>query len=57
MAFVRGSNPVWFEVDLTANAFDDTFYLFVLANEIPYIPATVYHDDAGTIAWTNPIQF
>ncbi len=54
---VRGSNPIWFEVDLTAHAFDDTFYLFVLENTIPYIPATVYHDSSLTTPWTNPIQF
>ena len=56
MSFVRGSNPVWFMVDLTAHAFDDTFYMFVLENTIPYIPATVYHDPDGT-PWTNPIRF
>lgn len=57
MAFARGSNPIWFEVDLTAHAFDDTFYMFVLQNQIPYIPAVVYHDINGTIPWNNPIQF
>lgn len=54
---VRGSNPVWFFVDLTAHAFDDTFYMFVLENTIPYIPATVWHDPEGTIPWSQPIQF
>jgi len=43
-------------VDLTAHAFDDTFYMFVLENTIPYIPATVYHQPDGT-PWTNPIRF
>ena len=57
MTFVRGCNPVWFEVDLTAHAFDDTFFLFVLQNTIPYIPATVYHDPQGNVPWDNPIQF
>lgn len=57
MAFTRGSNPIWFEVDLTANAFDDTYYLFVLENTIPYIPAVVWHDPDGAIPWTSPIQF
>ncbi len=56
MAFVRGANPIWFLVDLTANAFDDTFYLFVLQNTIPYLPATVYHEADG-VPWTQPIQF
>lgn len=56
MPFVRGSNPVWFEVDLSAHAFDDTFYMFVLENTIPYIPATVYHTPFGT-PWSQPIRF
>lgn len=57
MTFIRGSNPVWFEVDLTAHAFDDTFYLFILENEIPYIPETVWQDPFGNVVWDNPIQF
>ncbi len=55
--FVRGSNPIWSLVDLTGHQFDDTFYMFVLENTIPYIPSTVYTDVSGTIPWTNPIQF
>lgn len=54
---IRGSNPIWVEVDLTANLFDDTFYLFVLTNTIPYIPANVYHDPDLMVPWTQPIQF
>ncbi len=57
MTMVRGSNPIWFEVDLTAHAFDDTFYLFVLENEIPYVPETVWKDPFGNNEWTNPIRF
>ncbi len=57
MPLVRGSNPIWFEVDLTAHAFDDTFYLFVLTNVIPYIPAKVWQDPFGNVVWSNPIQF
>lgn len=57
MTMVRGSNPIWFEVDLTAHAFDDTFYLFILGNDIPYIPATVWQDPNANVAWDNPIQF
>lgn len=56
MPYIRGSNPIWFEVDLAANAFDDTFYLFVLQNTIPYLPAPVYHSENGT-EWNNPIKF
>lgn len=54
---VRGFNPIWFEVDLQSNHFDDSFYLFVLENTIPYVPATVYHYPNLTVPWTQPIQF
>ncbi len=54
---VRGSNPVWSYVDLTGKQFDDTFYMWVLQNDIPYFPAIVWHDPAGNVQWTNPIQF
>lgn len=54
---IRGVNPIWFEVDLQGKAFDDTFYLFVLENTIPYIPATVYHDPDLNVPWTQPIRF
>lgn len=54
---IRGSNPIWMEVDLQGELFDDTFYLFVLENNIPYIPETVYHDPDLNVPWSNPIQF
>ncbi len=54
--YFRGSNPIWSLVDLTGHQFDDTFYMFVLENTLPYIPAAVYHSASGT-PWTNPIQF
>ena len=54
--YVRGSNPIWSMVDLTGHQFDDTFYMFVLENTIPYIPASVYHSVSGG-PWDNPIQF
>lgn len=54
--FVRGSNPIWSLVDLTGHQFDDTFYMFVLQNTLPYLPETVYHTPSG-IPWTQPIQF
>ncbi|HWW39681.1 hypothetical protein [Pedobacter sp.] len=57
MPFVRSFNPIWFEVDLTALPFDDTYFLFVLQNTFPYLPAIVYHDPSGLIPWNNPIQF
>jgi hypothetical protein len=54
---IRGFNPIWSEVDLQGKLFDDTFYLFVLENTIPYIPATVYHDPDLNVAWSQPIRF
>jgi hypothetical protein len=54
---IRGANPIWSEVDLQGKLFDDTFYLFVLENTIPYIPATVYHDPDLNVPWTQPIRF
>jgi hypothetical protein len=54
---IRGANPIWSEVDLQGKLFDDTFYMFVLQNVIPYIPETVYHDPDLNVPWTQPIQF
>lgn len=56
MSLVRGINPIWWIPDLVGNPMDDTFYLFILSNTIPYIPLTVFHDAAGTIPWSNPIE-
>lgn len=54
---IRGANPVWFEVDLQGKLFDDTFYMNVLENEIPYIPADIFTDpDLNTHA-ANPVRF
>ena len=54
---VRGSNPVWAEFDLVGKIFDDTFYMYVLQNVLPYAPATVYHDPDLNQPWTQPIRF
>lgn len=54
---IRGANPIWAGIDLQGNLFDDSFYMFVLENTIPYIPADVYHDPDFNTIWTNPIQF
>ncbi len=54
---VRGFNPIWFLVDLVANPFDDTFWMYVLENTIPYVPTPVYHDAELQSPWDNPIQF
>lgn len=53
---IRGFNPVWYFVDTDGNQADDSFYLWVLSNTVPYVPVPVYHDPAGTLPWTNPIQ-
>lgn len=54
---VRGSNPVWYFVDLFGKQFDDTFWLYVLENVIPYNFSAPFHDPSMTIPWTDPIQF
>lgn len=54
--FKRGANPVWYFVDLVGIQCDDRCWLWVLENEIPYIPAPVYHEPDG-VPWVNPIQF
>lgn len=53
----RGSNPIWAEFSLDGNIFDDTYWMYVLKNTIPYIPADVYHDPDLEVALDNPIQF
>jgi hypothetical protein len=55
--YVRSFNPVWSFVDLTGKQCDDTFYLFTLENDLPYIPSPVWHDPNGQFPWTDPIQF
>lgn len=54
---IRGSNPVWANFDLSGKLFDDTYYLYVLENTLPYQPAMVYHDVNMQIPWENPIRF
>lgn len=53
---VRGVNPIWWIPTLDAEPMDDTFYLFTLSNTIPYLPIVVYHDAAGSIPWSDPIE-
>lgn len=55
--FVRGSNPVWYFVNLVGAQLDGSYYLWTLSNTIPYNPQAVYHDVNGLIPWTDPIQF
>lgn len=52
----RGINPIWWMPDLTGNPMDDTYYLFILSNTLPYIPLVVYKDYAGNVPWRNPIE-
>lgn len=54
---IRGSNPIWVLVNLAGKLFDDNYYMYVLQNTIPYLPATIYHDPDLNTPWTNPIQF
>ena len=56
MSLTRGVNPIWWIPDLVGNPMDDSYYLFVLSNTIPYLPLTVYHDSSGSIPWSNPIE-
>ncbi len=55
--FVRSFDPIWVNFDLQGNLFDDTFYLWTLQNTLPYLPQAVYHDAAGQVPWTDPIQY
>ncbi len=54
---VRGFNPIWAEFDLTGKIFDDTYYMFVLQNTIPYIPTPVYNDPSLDVPLMNPVRF
>lgn len=54
--FIRGSNPVWYFVNLSGVQFDDSYYMWVLENEVPYIPTPVYELPNGT-PWANPVRF
>ena len=55
--FVRGANPIWSFVDLIGHQLDDTYYISFLSNTFPYLPQTVYHDNQGSIPWSQPIEF
>ncbi len=54
---IRGSNPIWVMVNLTGKLFDDNYWMWVLSNQIPYIPTPVFHDPDLNVPWTDPIQF
>ena len=56
--YVRGYNPIWLFDDLNGMILDDTYYLFILQNTIPYLPALdIYQDSDGNVNWSTPIQF
>ena len=52
-------NPIWSFVDLNGNQLDDTYYLFTLANEFPYIYSPIFQDtnEPNPTPWSDPIQF
>lgn len=54
---VRGFNPIWSLFSVTGRLFDDTYYMWVLQNEIPYIPADIFSDPDLSVPLTNPVQF
>jgi microcystin-dependent protein len=54
---IRGANPIWVLVNLWGKLFDDTYWMWVLDNNIPYLPVPVFHDPDLSIEWDNPIQF
>lgn len=54
---VRGVNPIWWIPDLVGNPLDDTYYMFVLNNEIPYQPLPIWSDENESIVRANPIEF
>jgi hypothetical protein len=55
--FIRAASPKWFFMNLTGQPFDDTYYMFTLTNDLPYIPQAVYQDPNGTVPWSDPIEF
>jgi hypothetical protein len=58
MPKIRGSNPVWANFDLQGLIFDDSFYLWVLQNEFPYLPSDqVFFDVNGDTPASIPIQY
>ncbi len=56
MSYVRGADPIWWIPNLTGSPTDDTYFMFVLSNVIPYLPSPVYQNYQGTIPWSNPIE-
>ena len=54
--YVRSYNPIWVFRDAAGNALDDTYYIFFLEPDLPYLPKEVYRDSAGNIAVTDPLQ-
>ena len=58
MAKVRGFNPIWANFNLDGLIFDDTYYLYVLSNQFPYLPSDeVFLDINGATQAPTPIQY
>jgi hypothetical protein len=57
MLATRSYPPQWYWVNLDGTPLNDTFYLFVLNNTFPYVPATVWMDENMVNPWSNPIEF
>lgn len=63
MAYVRGSNPIWYFVDLVGLGLNDQYWISFLQNTVPYLPQPVYMGTVGLtpnsppIPWSNPLQF
>lgn len=53
--YTRSYNPIWNFRELTGLPCDDTCWAYFLANEIPYVPQTVYNTSTGTPR-SNPVQ-
>lgn len=63
MAYVRGSNPIWYFVDLVGLGLNDQYWISFLQNTVQYLPQPVYMGTVGLtpnsppIPWSNPLQF
>ena len=57
MSLTLSFNPIWSMVDLNGLQLDDTYYLFTLQNEIPYLFQPIWQDPDMNVSWSDPIQF
>src|SRR5580692_13101009 len=54
---IRGINPIWWIPDLDGNPLDDNYYMWVLSNDIPYVPLPIYSGENLSVPLYNPVQF